>query len=777
MRNLRLPALSTTGAMLAWLSLLAAIVAALSTIGDPVASAVAYAAVWLISTTMPGVLIWRVFARPSTLVQEIGFGSVLGIGMLLLAWLPATLLHASLLMWLWPVSVIALFVSVPSLRSRWFPERTPATHTPARWHVAMVLVGGAAFVRLFATSLRITPLPPHATSTFQDVWYELGLTQALTHSVAISDPQVAGVPLHYHWFSNAHAAATALMSGVPTPEVILHLWLVPMVLTLMLAVAAATERILQGPADYPQLRHWWAGPIAAIFVGVLPLELFLSNPRFPAIDNGFVTSSTSGVLALVVVLALVGPVLDLLHGRSRPRTWVLLAILLALSAGTKPSILPVIACGSLLALIVQWVRTRRLVHTTLMLVLLPLLIIPIASLAVIGSTGGSRLQLFETLSLDPAFTRAAGAAVSQPGHGGWLAPGLANGPAHVWPVGAGLFLLVLLIELPRLIGIAALTSAKTRQDIGVWWCVGVVGSGYCGLWVLAHPGYSQHYFWRIVIPLGIILTVTSIVRMLSDRPGWIVPAVVAGTAGLGTSIAIYLHAQPPSDPVGQRLLPYAFAALMLAIVVVILRLLSGRGMTPLPAVAVMTIFICAAASLPATQDLYGPVHDTLTGRPLDRPLANRYVSPDEQRAALWLHDRSSPDDVIATNVFCSPARYTKNCWHVGFWVSALTGRQLFIGAWAYTEKSMAAYGRTDDVNYQRIASPWPDRSALSLQAIRSPSTTVIADLERRGVGWIFADRRATKVAPDLGKYATLRYRNADVLIYELSKAKETVAGP
>ena len=73
-----------------WLLLGVGVLLAMVGVGDRPLWAVAYFAVWAVSTTVPGVLVWRALARPSTLVQELGFGSVLGIGLLLLAWLPAT---------------------------------------------------------------------------------------------------------------------------------------------------------------------------------------------------------------------------------------------------------------------------------------------------------------------------------------------------------------------------------------------------------------------------------------------------------------------------------------------------------------------------------------------------------------------------------------------------------------------------------------------------------------------------------------------------------------
>ncbi|MBC7595724.1 MAG: hypothetical protein H7288_17610 [Kineosporiaceae bacterium] len=771
---------TSAAAAIGWLLVLAAGGAALTTVGDPAKSVALYVVVWLASTTVPGVLLWRALARPTTIVQEIGFGSVLGIALLLLAWLPATLAHQPTLMWLWPVGLFVTFAAVPSLRRHWRPRRAPGQHTPGRWHAAMMVVSGIAFLRLYVLALHVWSLPPTASSTiFQDAWYEISLVQALRRSIAIDDPSAASVPLHYHWFSNAHAAATQQLSGLSVPEVVLHLWLVAMLLTLLFAVAAATERILQGAAgdDNPPV-CWWAGPLAALLAGALPAAIFLGEPRLRAIDNGFVFTSTSGILALVVVLAFVGPVLDILHGLSGWGTWVLLLLLLALSAGTKPSLLPVIACGGLLVLIAQWVRTHKFPKAPAVLTALPLLVIPIAAIAVLGSTGGSRLQLFQTLALDRAFDDAVGAAVSLPGRGGWLTPGLGGGSAHVWAVVGGAFALYILTELPRLIGLLSPLSASLRRDPGTWWCTGVVGSGFSGLWVLAHPGYSQHYFWRIVIPLGLLLTVTMIVRLLPAPPHLALPAVlVVSLAGIVTALAFAvtdprslasLPARQASSAVGGRLVPYAVAVAIIAVTTLLLRQFSARrGWTQLPVVALVACFALAMGATSATYDLERSVHNARVDPRVVDPASLRYVSDDEQRAALWLDKHSGANDVVATNVFCIPTPYRVGCRHSAFWVAALTGRQLFIGAWSYTEKNLDAYGRGGNIRYQRLPSPWPDRVALSLEAVRSPSPATMTALQRRGVRWIFADRRATAVSPRLGELATLSYSNADVMIYRL----------
>ena len=769
---------------LGWLLLLVLVTSMLQPIGDPVTSSLIYFATWILSTTLPGVLVWRAVGRPTSLVQELGFGSVLGIALLLLAWLPATLLGTPTLMWLWPAGLIAAFVATPSLRRHWLPVRDPGLRTPGRWHAAMIAVTAVGFLRLYSIALDLWPLPPKASSViFQDAWYGMGLSQALSRDVVIDDPAVAGVTLHYHWFANAHVSATRSMSGLPAAEVSLHLWLVGMVITLALAAAAAAERILEGAGGEPRRSvAWWAGPLAALMVVALPAAIFLGEPRLPAINNGFVHSSPSGILAMVVVLAVVGPVLDVINGHGRRGSWLLLLTLFVLSAGTKPSLLPVFACGGLLLTVVQWLQTRQRPTVPILLTVIPIALTGIAAIALIGSADGSRLQLFQTLALDPAFSLAAGIDVSLPARGGWIQPGLENGPDGMVSLALGLFALFVLTELPRLLGLLGPLTGRMRHDPGAWWCAGVVGSGWCGLWVLAHPGNSQHYFWRIVIPLGMVLTVTMIVRLLPEPPRRSFLAIaVVGLTGLAMA-AIYADPDPvfdlvvqvvepvePPPPMPDRLQPYVIAGVVAIVVILIVKVFSWRlKRAQGPVIALLAVFVCAVGVGSAAIDLRAAVRYSRADLPVVDRSSSRYVSSAEQRAALWLNANSDPDDVVATNVLCVPARYRPHCRHASFWLSGLSGRQLFIGSWAYTEANLAAYGKADDeVQYQRRRSPWPDRVALSLDAVRAPSRATITALQRRGVRWIFADSRATAVSPALKDLATLRYSNREVMIFEL----------
>ena len=189
----------------------------------------------------------------------------------------------------------------------------------------------------------------------------------------------------------------------------------------------------------------------------------------------------------------------------------------------------------------------------------------------------------------------------------------------------------------------------------------MVGSGFCGLWVLSHPGYSQHYFWRIVIPLGIVLTVTMIAHLLPGGPGRGWPAVAAaGLAGGGTAAALTYPwpLVPPLEVVYDvtgRLVPYAVTIAIVTVTVCMLRLWSDRrGWTRVPALALVACFLCAAGATTAVYDLGRSARLAWEGEPTLDPESPVYVSGDEQRAALWLNAHSDEDDLVATNVFCVP---------------------------------------------------------------------------------------------------------------------------
>ena len=88
--------------------------------------------------------------------------------------------------------------------------------------------------------------------------------------------------------------------------------------------------------------------------------------------------------------------------------------------------------------------------------------------------------------------------------------------------------------------------------------------------------------------------------------------------------------------------------------------------------------------------------------------------------------------------------------------------------WAYTQQSLAHQGQ-ENVTYNYLPSPWPDRVELTAKALTAPTSELLATLHRdHGVRWIFADKRAGGVAEStLDRLADRRYTRGPVIVYEL----------
>lgn len=750
----------------AWSAAVAVAVGVLLASGDPLSSTAIYLAVWLVSTVVPGLLLWRTCMGHRTWSQDLGFGAATGIGWVLLGSAVATSLGTPRLLWLWPVTVITAFAVVPRLRHHWRLSGDETAPVPGAWHVAMAAVCTAALLRLLATTLARFGLPPEPQSYFRDLWYHLGFVEELTRTWRPQDPAVAGEQLRYHWFADAHMAATQVLSGVPGQEIVLHLWIVPMLLTLLLVTGAVAE-CLSG--------RWWAGPLAATAVGVLPVTLNLVEGIgvSSAYASGFQLESHSSSLAVVVLLALVPAVSDILCGSHRPGTWVVTVLLVVVAAGTKPTLLPVVLAGTLLAAVATWVVERRPPIATLCLAAVVMVVLPLAAVTVTGSTGGSRLQLLGLLNIHESFVEISGD-TTHPASGGWLVNGLVGAGPSLWLLAMAFVVALACSELPRLLAAASPLRHAGRHDPVAWWVAGVLLSGLGATWVLSHPAFSQLYFLRTVESLGAAASVAVLARAIPtgnmDRGHARALAVVAAAAIAAAAAVRLAWPAPDSADLGALvitlLVPYVLLAVVLAASIVLVRQLSSPS--PLrPGLFVLTAAFVLAAAVPgAVVDTATAVRERIDEQPPDMTQA-QYLTRGQQMAALWLKNHSGADDVVVTNVLCSPPRYRPHCLHDSFWVSALTGRRLVLGGWSYTARSLTE-ASTAGLDYRRVASPWPDRRRLSLAAVRRPTPAVLDRLQQDyDAGWVFADRKATSVSPRLGRLADLRFSNADVAIYQL----------
>ncbi|WP_237103861.1 hypothetical protein, partial [Nonomuraea sp. MG754425] len=146
------------------------------------------------------------------------------------------------------------------------------------------------------------------------------------------------------------------------------------------------------------------------------------------------------------------------------------------------------------------------------------------------------------------------------------------------------------------------------------------------------------------------------------------------------------------------------------------------------------------------------------------PLAERrerLIPRGALEAGRWLRAHSSPDDVVATDLHC---RY--DWWRVcdsrHFWVSGFSERRVLVEGWAYAESTLS---RARPFLRSYLAVPFGDPALLAANdaVFERPTAENVRELSRKyGVKWLF-----TGINPELGKFASLRFRNATSSVYRL----------
>ena len=96
----------------------------------------------------------------------------------------------------------------------------------------------------------------HLTGTdtpYVDMPYHISLIGELRIHVPSSIPYVSGVPLAYHWFFYAEAAATSWATGIEPAALLYRLSGPPYFAAFVVLTAHAARRLTGG---------WWTGPVA-----------------------------------------------------------------------------------------------------------------------------------------------------------------------------------------------------------------------------------------------------------------------------------------------------------------------------------------------------------------------------------------------------------------------------------------------------------------------------------------------------------------------------------
>nr|MDT0658697.1 hypothetical protein [Micromonospora sp. DSM 115978] len=697
---------------------------------------------------LPGTLVYRSLRRhPHTLVEDLAMGAAVGLVLELPAWAVFAALDRPSWLWLWPLTVVAVFVGVPGLRRHW--RVTGYRPVPIGW--SWTVAGTVAFFTTYLsyTFLERNPILPTSDDTRQylDLAYQLSLAGEAKHQFPIHLPQVADEPLYYHWFGYVHMAATSLIGGIDLPVVALRLTVPGLCAAAIVLVATLGWRVSGRP---------YVGALAAVLFFVIGETNFTHpvNMPFGTQASFVIWHGMSMIYSWVLLIALIAALADVVDRRADrpvapigPGAFVLAGLLMFASSGAKASSLPVVALALAFTALVLLVARRR---------------IPWAVVAAGLLTGAAQLFATAVLYRFNAYGIEVGPFWSFERF--WTAP--ADRPSWQQPLVIAAVLAAFLVNMQaRLAGIGPLLWLRRGRLAPVqWFLLGGALAGV-GLYVLLRqPGGANEYFTRAGFTFGVVLSAWGFALVL-DR-ATLDRRQRAMLGGFAATLAVLLvlvqlgFAGPPGyelplDPVRPLLIWSAFLAvlgLMAASFWYALRpttpALAGRG----GVLALTVILVVGAPGL--VMDMHKSAQAPNGGAYANVPMPKSRID-----AARWTRDHSDPDDVIATNVHCLAIR---NGWcdTRTFWLSAYAERRVLVEGWGFAPRVATTGPYTPFWD--------PDLLRRNDEAFTAPTAESLADLrDSYGLRWLVVDRSIEPESPALADLARLDFDNGRLAVYRL----------
>jgi hypothetical protein len=312
----------------------------------------------------------------------------------------------------------------------------------------------------------------------------------------------------------------------------------------------------------------------------------------------------------------------------------------------------------------------------------------------------------------------------------------------------------------------------------------LVGIGLPALGImllLDQVGGSHGFFLQSARPyLGLAAAAGLAAAFAGFRPRRGGVAILLGSVLAGAAIVVTVRAlgdpTPPSAHLqgGQRALMVALTLPYLQVIGAI-ALLAAAGLLARrrwPALRGIIVAIVIAAVTGCTLP---SVYDQIKGNALDARARGWQWQRDEvptapegtRRAARWLRDHSDPNDLVATNAHCRPFPDNSLCDNRIFWFAAYAERHFLVESWGYTARSHDESLRQG--KFASIVDFWdPSLLAANDFAFTAPSPETIGRLrDGHHVRWLLVDERLEH-SPEIGRYATLRYRTGGCAVYELT---------
>jgi hypothetical protein len=327
----------------------------LSAYDSPVAQTAIFGAYITFGIALPGLLLVRLLrGRAAHIAEDLALGLTAGYAVEVATYIVARAVGAPLLVLAWPIVVLLAFALLPSLRRNW---RGGGERAPVWWSWALATMLGYVLVSTAGTFFA----QHHLTGTdtpYVDMPYHLALIGELRNHFPPEIPWVSGLPLAYHWFYYADAAATSWVTGIEPVTLLYRLSGLPMFAAFVMLTASAARRL--GPG-------WWTGPVAVAFslFGTVAGPYAWSGAQTPVFDSQTVLQtsiSPTNLFGLTMLGAIILMLLDLLRAdaRTRKRDWLLMGLLVFGIAGAKATLLPLLIAGLVFVLVGVAIGTHRL---------------------------------------------------------------------------------------------------------------------------------------------------------------------------------------------------------------------------------------------------------------------------------------------------------------------------------------------------------------------------------------------------------------------------------
>ena len=722
--------------------------------GTPITQVALFGAYVAFGIALPGMLWVRLLRdRATHIAEDLALGLGVGYCVEVALYIPARALGAPLLFLFWPILTLVGFALIPALRRHW---RGGGTRAPVWWSWTLAAVAG--FLLIYSAGTFFAQHHLTGTDTpYVDLPFQLTLIGELRHHVPPQVPYVADLPLAYHWFYYAEAAATSWATGIEPLTLLYRLSGLPMILVFVVLTATAARRLTAG---------WWTGPVAvavALFGIVAGPYGWTPASVFDTQMLQTLWGSPTHLFGIALFAATILVFIDLLRreGPTRRADWLLGVVLVFGVAGAKASLLPLLIGGLLTVVVGVWIGRRRLQADAVVGLGLAVAGLALATVLLFqGSSGGLAIGLGALQSFPVALSVGARGV---------------SGAAAVVPPLVALSIAIVLWSFVWAGAYGLLVRwRESLVDPSILLLIGICAAALGAVSFFLYPGLSELYYVRGAAGAFGLLTAAGLARFVraDTRRGPVVAAAgVAVLAGTGIVTVIKSVGLDDAPRLGQdRLSAVVLAmtlpvvALMVAVIVgfLVARMAERRIPRLQGAVPLLVIALVMGFSLPRIA--------TILTAPFTAPSTSGVEIPAHGiAAARWLRDNSEPDDVVATNLHCRPLPETPDvCDARQFWVSAYAERHMLVEGWAYTTPA-STYGLAHKVSV--LTTPFwdPRRLAANDAAFTNPSPPNLAALrDGYGVRWLFADMTSAD-SDALGREADLRFREGDFAVYELRR--------